>query len=82
MASPARVFGRGDDRRYGVGMHLCIVDVASSSCVLLVELSTRRTKYHFAANAGDIIIHYFAFSASTLLVGQQEGHPVCKKTEW
>jgi len=23
-----------------------------------------------------------AFSASTLLVGRQEGHPVCKKTEW
>jgi len=23
-----------------------------------------------------------AFSALTLLVGQQEGHPVCKKTEW
>ena len=24
---------------------------------------------------------YFAFSALTLLVGQQEGHPACKKTE-
>jgi len=23
-----------------------------------------------------------AFSALTLLVGQQEGHPACKKTEW
>jgi len=23
-----------------------------------------------------------AFSASTLLVGRQEGHPSCKKTEW
>ena len=23
-----------------------------------------------------------AFSASTLLVGRQEGHPACKKTEW
>ena len=23
-----------------------------------------------------------AFSASTLLVGQQEGHPACKKSEW
>jgi len=22
------------------------------------------------------------FSASTLLVGRQEGHPACKKTEW
>ena len=24
----------------------------------------------------------FAFSALTLLVGRQEGHPSCKKTEW
>jgi len=24
----------------------------------------------------------FAFSASMLLVGQQEGHPACKKSEW
>jgi len=24
----------------------------------------------------------FAFSALTLLVGWQEGHPACKKTEW
>jgi len=34
------------------------------------------------------LIHCFsnlrvcAFSALTLLVGQQEGHPACKKTEW
>jgi len=25
---------------------------------------------------------YFAFSALTLLVRWQEGHPACKKTEW
>ena len=25
---------------------------------------------------------YIAFSASMLLVGRQEGHPACKKTEW
>jgi len=24
----------------------------------------------------------FAFSALTLLVGRQEGHPACKKVEW
>jgi len=27
-------------------------------------------------------ITYTAFSALTLLVGWQEGHPACKKTEW
>ena len=26
--------------------------------------------------------YFFAFSALTLLVGRQEGHPACKKTEW
>jgi len=26
--------------------------------------------------------HVLAFSALTLLVGWQEGHPACKKTEW
>jgi len=25
---------------------------------------------------------FIAFSSLTLLVGQQEGHPACKKTEW
>jgi len=24
----------------------------------------------------------YAFSALTLLVGRQEGHPACRKTEW
>jgi len=30
------------------------------------------------------LFYYFsgAFSALTLLVGRQEGHPACKKTEW
>ena len=27
-------------------------------------------------------ISFSAFSALTLLVGRQEGHPACKKTEW
>jgi len=27
-------------------------------------------------------INYVAFSALTLLVGRQEGHPACKKQEW
>jgi len=28
------------------------------------------------------VLVLFAFSALTLLVGRQEGHPACKKTEW
>ena len=29
-----------------------------------------------------MLAEIYAFSALTLLVGQQEGHPACKKTEW
>ena len=28
------------------------------------------------------VLPHIAFSALTLLVGRQEGHPACKKTEW
>ena len=37
-----------------------------------------------AANTGTFIVYivFNAFSALTLLVGRQEGHPACKKTEW
>jgi len=28
------------------------------------------------------VVMFFAFSALTLLVGRQEGHPACKRTEW
>jgi len=35
-------------------------------------------------NNADIVVLSMtvAFSALTLLVGRQEGHPDCKKTEW
>jgi len=29
-----------------------------------------------------LLLLLFAFSALTLWVGRQEGHPACKKTEW
>jgi len=29
-----------------------------------------------------ISVFILAFSALTLLVGRQEGHPACKKSEW
>jgi len=32
--------------------------------------------------SGNMNLLQFAFSALTLLVGWQEGHPACKKTEW
>jgi len=29
-----------------------------------------------------LFYHHYHFSALMLLVGRQEGHPACKKTEW
>jgi len=39
-------------------------------------------KQEFVANLPLILSAIEAFSALTLLVGRQEGHPACKKTEW
>ena len=33
-------------------------------------------------NKSALTDHATAFSDLTLLVGRQEGHPACKKTEW
>ena len=33
-------------------------------------------------NLLNYVANFYPFSALTLLVGRQEGHPACKKTEW
>jgi len=48
-------------------------------------ISTNEIANNFAArNIYSFYLHIrqWAFSALTLLVGRQEGHPACKKTEW
>ena len=37
---------------------------------------------HVKSRISSCVYLMFAFSALTLLVGRQEGHPACKKTEW
>ena len=44
----------------------------------LAENIKKDSKSFFAYVRGRSV----AFSALTLLVGRQEGHPACKKTEW
>jgi len=34
------------------------------------------------SNIDGAVITFCVFSALTLLVGRQEGHPACKKTKW
>ena len=43
---------------------------------------TRSGGFRFGVNFYSSPRHAFAFSALTLLVGRQEGHPACIKTEW
>ena len=47
-----------------------------------------KLRFYIPLNTKYVILQTFlpackhAFSALTLLVGRQEGHPACKKTEW
>jgi len=50
----------------------------SASFTLPTEVSVLGLLYNIAA----LLPCLFAFSALKLLVGWQEGHPACKKTEW
>ena len=57
---------------------------------LIVEVQLKRSSVRLFVErrkprclAGYMLTMFIiAFSALTLLVGQQEGHPACKKTEW
>jgi len=49
------------------------------------EYQWSRMIAHFVRVYGKCVVFIglrFAFSALTLLVGRQEGHPACKKAEW
>ena len=50
------------------------VDIGASAKLELVD------KFCYLGDMLSVII--YSFSALTLLVGRQEGHPACKKTEW
>jgi len=45
----------------------------------IVNLYKYRLIYHTTVQIAKYFTHYCAFSALTLLVGRQEGHPACKK---
>ena len=45
----------------------------------MAECDASRRLENGACLCCDCCINLFAFSASTLLVGRQEGHPACKK---
>jgi len=45
---------------------------------------TKQLNHQIIFKSSFLLFYYpiFVFSALTLLVGLQEGHPACKKTEW
>ena len=48
--------------------------------IIVILYSYFLTRYHH--NHGHLVGQGIAFSALTLLVGRQEGHPACKTLEW
>jgi len=58
-------------------LHVAFVVVVVASHLSVAD----GTSYSRRDSAGVILFHFYAFSALTLLVGRQEGHPACKKSE-
>ena len=64
-------------------LQVCDVSDTGSACSLsLLHGPVSSVNGGFVCLFINTIIHVLAFSALTLLVGRQEGHPACKKTEW
>ena len=49
---------------------------------LCVRLSHHSAPACCCSRFATVVTRQHSFSALTLLVGRQEGHPACKKTEW
>ena len=51
-------------------------------CTVKAWVHIVHVNFNFPFILGPKCLQCYAFSALTLLVGWQEGHPACKKTEW
>ena len=61
-------------------LRACVMQLIAHSRALCREDASCR--YHYCSSLFLEDVADSAFSALTLLVGWQEGHPACKKTEW
>jgi len=59
--------------------HALSMDVLLSMALEMGTHTHTAWKHIFRCFSSMCAVHQFAFSASTLLVGRQEGHPACKK---
>ena len=64
-----------------VGRGLCRPHPQQVSIYLYI-LNHSVDNRNLAGISNSLQLTNYAFGALTLLVGRQEGHPVCKKTEW
>jgi len=61
--------------------HALSMDVLLSMALEMGTHTHTAWKHIFRCFSSMSAVHQFAFSALTLLVGRQEGHPACKKLE-
>ena len=80
------VYGNSKGSKVKVGMHQ---NSGLSPMLFVIVMEAISREFRVArpwkllyADDLAVIAETDAFSALTLLVGQQEGHPACKKTEW
>jgi len=59
-------------------MSIHLDSVSTRPCFILYIVSKRDQANYFSLSGYPFV----AFSALTLLVGRQEGHPACKTLEW
>jgi len=57
-------------------------EVLHDACAVRVVLQHTYCQHSYFQHLSTWKLFLFAFGAFTLLVGRQEGHPACKKTEW
>jgi len=85
LCSPGRIFTlRNQLCMYNVIMtHWGNQILQYAKIFFMGSITQQKTSFSkFSVIHQSIFVIFAAFSALTLLVGWQEGHPACKKTEW
>ena len=85
LCSPGRIFTlRNQLCTYNVIMtHWGNQILQYAKIFFMGSITQQKTSFSkFSVIHQSIFVIFAAFSALTLLVGRQEGHPACKKTEW
>jgi len=67
---------------WGAGVVICLECDADLHTAQLMPLPLTVSCFSKIQIGYTFLVILCAFSALTLLVGRQEGHPACKKTEW